>query len=172
MTNTRTHRKSRSSSWTRWSRRSVLPPFAPLTLRREMKRLGLFLKAHTLTLINWRDKRLRSMSKMTHLSAPLPSVPWRTPQSWRPLDACAATDPLDALSTGRPRCARFTLEPREDAGRCAGKVKGHTASQHAINTTHLSALNNCFQLRPPFPSSVCLLTHTKVFWFFFLMDGG
>lgn len=115
-----------------------------------------------LPLINWRDKRLtpqRSTDEMTHLSARLPSVSRRTPQSLRPLDACAATDPLDPLSTRRPRCTRLTLEPHEDAGRRASKVKGHTDSLHAINTSRLSALNNCFQLRP-FVPLICLSAHT------------
>lgn len=115
-----------------------------------------------LPLINWRDKRLtplRSTDEMTHLSARLPSVSRRTPQSLRPLDACTATNPLDPLSTRRPRCTRLTLEPHEDAGRRASKVKGHTDSQHAINTSHLSALNNCFHLRP-FVPLICLSAHT------------
>lgn len=111
--------------------------------------------------LNLRDKILTPLRSTdeTHLSARLPSVSRRTPQSLRPLDACAATDPLDPLSTRRPRCTRLTLEPHEDAGRRASKVKGHTDSQHAINTSHLSALNNCFQLRP-FVPLICLSAHT------------
>lgn len=133
--------RSRCSSRSRSSRWSILPPFTPVTLHQHTRHLPSVLNPvrqpslsisafihnykasiHILSLPSFLCSKkakwqLVSWYVMMYLSAWFSWVPWGTPKAWGTLDACVATDTLDALSTWRPWLSWFTLRQRKDRDR-------------------------------------------------------